>query len=278
MAMFNFDFSPEAQLRKERAKIELEALRNSENKRYSDALKSQEREAEVGQGMAEIYRLKENASRLRIEATLAEQEGQKRFASMDPESGRFFGAASGLNTQAEYMEKLVQQRGNELRLKLSEGNPKLQMQVLSEIMLASGVDPSTAEEPKVKVKMKRAGSSFGDDTEVSYDVPASMAKDFISGTGSAPLPSTPRNREDSNNMMSLFQSASGTGISPYSTGEQPIDQSMLFSGQSQQVAPQAAAQNPFTQAPSATQLPEGKIVIQNGKRYRIVNGQPQPVN
>ena len=249
-----------------------------EERAYQNALRSQEREADVTQGITEIGRLKENASRLRIEATLAEQEGQKRFASMDPESGRFFGAASGLNTQAEYMEKLVQQRGNELRLKLSEGNPKLQMQVLSEIMSASGVDPSTAEEPKVKVKMKRAGSSFGDDTEVSYDVPASMAKDFISGTGSAPLPSTPRNREDSNNMMSLFQSASGTGISPYSTGEQPIDQSMLFSGQSQQVAPQAAAQNPFTQAPSATQLPEGKIVIQNGKRYRIVNGQPQPVN
>ena len=75
-----------------------------EERAYQNALRSQEREADVTQGITEIGRLKENASRLRIEATLAEQEGQKRFASMDPESGRFFGAASGLNTQAELME------------------------------------------------------------------------------------------------------------------------------------------------------------------------------
>lgn len=229
----------------EMRKREFEAQMQERQRRYQDDERSRDREVQVGQAMADVYNLKQNASQLRIRATLAEQEGQKRFASMDPEAGKYFGSASGFVEQAMLAEKLAEQRGNELRIKLAEGNPKLQSQILSEIMSSKGLDPSSANEQMVKVKVKRAGDKFGDESEMAYEVPASMASDFIRGTGQAPSPQQMQDPRESMNMLSLFQTASGTGVSPYSTGEQPIDQSMLFSGQPQQSAPQAASSNPF---------------------------------
>lgn len=250
------------------------------NRRYQDDMSAREREIKVGQGLADIYRLKENASDLRIRASLSEQEGQRRFASQDPESGKYFGAASGLMEQALVLEKLSKQRARDIQLEVAKDSPKMRETLLSQFFSEDGIDPSKAvKEAMVKVKVKKAGEKIGDEQEYSYEVPASQASAVLGG---APSPVAGRQNDDRTfmNTMNMFQAYSGTGVSPYSTGEQPIDSATLFSqggGQAQQPQAQPSS-NPFAPTQSAKALPpEGSVIVQNGKRYRITNGVPTQI-
>lgn len=263
-------------LNKKRIEAEIE----DRQRRYNDDLASREREIKVGQGLADIYKLKENASDLRIRASLSEQEGQKRFAAQDPEAGRYFGAASGLVEQAIVLEKLSKQRARDIQLEMAKDSPKMREALVSQFLSEDGIDPSKAvKEAMVKVKVKKAGEKIGDEQEYSYEVPASQASSVLGG---APSPVTGKQGDDRTftNMMNMFQSYSSTGVSPYSTGEQPIDSSTLFrQGSVQPAQPQAqSSPNPFTQTSSTKAMPpEGSVVVQGGKRYRIINGVPTQI-
>lgn len=105
-----------------------------------------------------------------------------------------------------------------------------------------------ASEPTVKFKSKRKGQNFGDEDEVSYEVPVSVADRFVQ-TGQLPLPSTAgsqRAAPQEDPMSFSSYNTSMLGVNPASTGEQPVDQTMLFGGGQAQAQSQSQSQaNPF---------------------------------
>lgn len=122
-----------------------------------------------------------------------------------------------------------------------------------------------ADEPMVKIKSKRKGQEFGDEDEVTYEVPASMADQFIKG-GGMPLPSSVSRpsgvaaQPDPINLSTYDTTM--LGVAPASTGEQQVESSMLFSG-GQSAQQSAASPNPFIQ----TRQPATR------KRYNSTTGQ-----
>lgn len=293
MAMFNFDFSPEGELRRERARMELERLRQEPARRAAESA----REQKYSEGINEIRKLSDYTVGLEREAQNLESQIPQYAASGDPRAQIIFDRLKSLRDPQG--GEIAIHRANlkvldqNMKMQLAEGNPKLQMALVSEYLANAGVDPKAVkDEPTVKFKSKRKGKEFGDEDEISYDVPASVADKFIQ-SGQVPLPSMRSQQSGSsmdllgalasstqtgvpaadNNMFAQFQPAGGS-VSPMSTGEQPITATNLF-------APQPKAQvspNPFTQSTASRPIPpEGSVVVQGGKRYRITNGVPTQI-
>lgn len=258
---------------------------------------SERRQAAYAERMAEISRLSNYTVGLEREAQQLEQQIPQLAANRDPRAQIVFDRIKSLRDPMSGEIALHKSNlnilGQNMKMTLAEDNPKLQMALVSEYLSKAGVDPKSAkEEPTVKFKSKRKGKNFGDEDEVSYEVPASVADKFVQ-SGEIPSPSSayqqqPESNMDllgalasstrtgvpaaDNNMFSQFQTSSG-GVSPMSTGEQPISASNLFVPQPQT---QASSPNPFAGS-GKTAYPEGAILRQGGKRYKVINGTPTEI-
>lgn len=263
---------------------------------------SEKRQAAYLEKMAEISRLSNYTVGLEREAQQLEQQIPQLAANSDPKAQIVFDRLKSLrdpiNGEISLHKSNLNVLGQNMKMALAEDNPKLQMALVSEYLAKAGIDPKAAkEEPTVKFKSKRKGKNFGDEDEVSYEVPASVADKFVQ-SGEVPAPSSSYQQQPStdmsmlgalasstrtgvpavdNNMFTQFQPSVGS-VSPMSTGEQPISSEMLFPTPVNKPL-STGSQNPFiTPSPAATSLPpEGSIVVQNGKRYRITNGVPTQV-
>jgi len=282
MAMFNFDFSPEAQLRKERARMELEDMRNRRAAAASENAERNQARSRVEQGINDVSEMASRITQDKVQMARLE----KQLPSLEQSAGSSSAASEALMmARVQYnqlsegidtLERTMAVRKAILPYEMISAGLARQKSV-DVIDALNGLTPKDqASEPLVKIKSKRKGQEFGDEDEVTYEVPASMADQFIRG-GGMPLPSSvsrpsaaaaqPEPINFSSYDTSMF------GAAPASTGEQPVDSSMLFGGQ-KTAATQSA--NPFITTRQPT-YPEGAILRQGGKRYKVINGTPTEV-
>lgn len=283
MGIFNFDLSPEAELRREKARMDLEEMRS---RRISAAAEDSERSnarARVEQGINDVSEMaskitqdKVQMARLEKQLPMLEQSAGSSPAASEAlmmARVKFNQLSEGIDT----LERTMAVRKAILPYEMISAGLARQKSV-DVIDALNGLAPrDQASEPMVKVKSKRKGQEFGDEDEVSYEVPASIADRFIQG-GGVPLPSSVRQQpapaaqpEPIN--FSTYSTPMFGNAAPTSMGEQPVESSMLFGGS----APQATkAANPFITTRQPT-YPEGAILRQGGKRYKVINGTPTEI-
>lgn len=272
MAMFNFDFSPEAQLRREKAKMELEELRT--RRASMAALESERNDARerIGQGVRDIAEMsskitQDKVKMMRLEKSLPMLEESS--ASNPSASEALMMARIEYNQLAEgidTLERTMAVRKAILPYEMIDAG--LAKQKAVDVMDGlNGIQPKEqVDEPMVKIKSKRKGQNFGDEDEVSYEVPASIADRFVQG-GGVPLPSSVRQpagaaAQPAPMNFSTYSTPMLGNAAPASTGERPVESSMLFTGN--QAQPQSTSTaNPF--APT--------LVQKTRKRYNPATGQ-----
>lgn len=281
MGIFNFDLSPEAELRREKARMDLEEMRS---RRISAAAEDSERSnarARVEQGISDVSEMaskitqdKVQMARLEKQLPMLEQSaGSSPAASEALMMARvqFNQLSEGIDT----LERTMAVRKAILPYEMISAGLARQKSV-DVIDALNGLSPKEqASEPLVKIRSKRKGAEFGDEDEVTYEVPASMADQFIKG-GGTPLPSSAGKQSAVAQPEPMNFSTYSTpmlGVSPASTGEQAVDSSMLFGGQKAQTS---KPENPFITIRQPS-YQEGSILRQGGKRYKVINGTPTEI-
>lgn len=273
MAMFNFDFSPEAELRRERARMELEDIRQ---RRAMQSQVNEERasaRSRIGQGIQDIAEMSSRVTQDRVKLASLEKSlpTLEQSARSSPSASQALMMARIESKQLadgiETLERTMAVRKAILPYEMIDAGLAKQKAV-DVIDGLNGLMPKDqASEPTVKFKSKRKGQNFGDEDEVSYEVPVSVADRFVQ-TGQLPLPSTAgsqRAAPQEDPMSFSSYNTSMLGVNPASTGEQPVDQTMLFGGGQAQASRKASLRQIHLSPPDSPPTPRAPSFGKAGK-------------
>lgn len=246
------------------------------NRRIANENKAKAQEEEYLSGVSKLMDLKMDASQKRMEAMAMQAEGNKAFAAGDPSAGFLLSRASALSEAANAAEQAMPIIKKTIFMNALRDNKQVQNAFAASIASDLGVNPKDVAPNTVKVKFKRGGGLNGEpEEEYMFDAQADSLDSILPQGAPRPISRQPQTAslQDQLNLNAMYQSSMGTGVSNMSTGEQPVDSSMLFGGQNT-AATQSA--NPFITTRQPT-YPEGAILRQGGKRYKVINGTPTEV-
>ena len=254
-----------------------EAEMEDRNRRIELEKTARAQQDEYLSGVSKLMDLKMDASQKKMEAMQAQAEGNRMFAAGDPNAGLMLGRASALAEAANAAEEAMPIIKKTIFMNALRDNKQVQNAFAASIANDLGVNPKDIAPSTVKVKYKTGGGVSGEpETEYTYDAPADSLNSILpQGAARPAMRQQPASLQDQLNLNSLYQSSMGTGVSTMSTGEQPVDSSMLFGAGQANAKPQPS-ENPFitTKQPS---YPEGSVLRQGGKRYKVINGVPTEI-
>jgi hypothetical protein len=223
-----------------------EAEMADRGRRIAREKESRAQEEEYLSGVSKLMDLKMDASQKKMEAMQAQAEGNRMFAAGDPNAGLMLGRASALAEAASAAEEAMPIIKKTIFMNALRDNKQVQNAFAASIANDLGVNPKDVAPSTVKVKYKTGGGVSGEpETEYTYDAPADSLNSILpQGAARPAMRQQPTSLQDQLNLNSLYQSSMGSGVSTMSTGEQPVNSSMLFGGNQQQAQ---ASPNPFIQ-------------------------------
>ena len=236
--------SEQDEMRKRMFEAEMADRAESRNMAMQREKEAREQEQEYLSGVSKMMDLKMDASQKKMQAMTMQQRADQAFRSGDPSAAMMLSQAEALFEASSMAEQALPIIKKTVFMNTLRSNKQVQNALAASIANDLGVNPKDMAPSTVKVKFKRGGGVAGEpEEEYTYDAPADSLNAILPQGAARPVSrQSGPSLDEQLGLNRLYQSSLGTGVSTMSTGEQPVDSSMLFGGGQVQPQPQAQSQ------------------------------------